>query len=198
EPLTLDPAAITFHYGQTVFEGLKAYRTKDNEVQLFRPEKNFIRMNHSNDRLVIPHIDEDFAVEAMKKLIEIEKDWVPSEPGTSLYVRPSIISTEPYLGVAPSTTYSLMIILSPVVAYYKEGINPVKNTAENTCVRVAHVRTGEENTAGNYATSLIASEIVEQDGFAQVIWLDGVSKTYIEEVASMIFTFNIDAETIVA
>src|SRR5699024_12795434 len=100
EPLTLDPAAITFHYGQTVFEGLKAYRTKDNEVQLFRPGKNFIRMNHSNDRLVIPHIDEDFAVEAMKILIEIEKDWVRAEPATSLYVVPFNISTETYLRIA--------------------------------------------------------------------------------------------------
>lgn len=196
EPLTLDPAAITFHYGQTVFEGLKAYRTKDNEVQLFRPEKNFVRMNHSNDRLVIPHIDEDFAVEAMKKLIEIEKDWVPSEPGTSLYVRPFIIATEPYLGVAPSKTYSFMIILSPVGAYYKEGINPIKIAVENTYVRAVLGGTGEAKTAGNYASSLIASEIVEQEGFAQVLWLDGVSKRYIEEVGSMNVFFKIDGEII--
>src|SRR5699024_1829787 len=143
-----------------------------------------------------PHIDEDFAVEAIKILIEIEKDWVPSEPGTSLYVRPFIISTEAYLGVAPSKTYSFMIILSPVGAYYKEGINPVKIAVENTYVVAELGGTGEAKTAGNYASSLIASEIVEQEGFAQVLWLDGVSKRYIEEVGSMNVFFKIDGEII--
>src|SRR5699024_4752109 len=160
EPLTLDPAAITFHYGQTVFEGLKAYRTKDNEVQLFRPEKNFIRMNNSNDRLVIPHIDEDFAAEAMKKLIEIEKDWVPAGRGRCRYVRAGILSTERSLGVAPSKAYSFMIILSPVGAYCKERINPVKSGVENAYVRAVLGGTGEGKAAGNYASSLIASEVV--------------------------------------
>src|SRR5699024_597742 len=143
------------------------------------------RMNHSNDRLVIPHIDEAFAVEAMKKLSEIEQDWVPSEPATSPYVRPCKIATEPYHGVAPSRTQSYMIILPLVGASYKEGINPVKIAVENTYVRAVLGGTGEAKTAGNYASSLIASEIVEQEGFAQVLWLDGVSKRYIEEVGSM-------------
>src|SRR5699024_8568639 len=125
QDLSLDPAAIIFHYGQTVFEGLKAYRTPNDTIQLFRPEKNFERMNHSNARLCIPPIDEAFAIKATKKLVKIEKDWVPSAPGTSLYVRPFIIATEPYLGIAPSKKYKFMIILSPVGAYYKEGINPV-------------------------------------------------------------------------
>src|SRR5699024_8374639 len=125
QPLSLDPAAIIFHYGQTVFEGLKAYRTAEDDVQLFRPEKNFKRLNHSNDRLCIPHVDEEFAIEATKKLVAIEKDWIPHEEGTSLYIRPFIIATEPFLGIAPSKTYTFMIILSPVGAYYKEGINPV-------------------------------------------------------------------------
>lgn len=196
QSLTLDPAAIIFHYGQTVFEGLKAYITEGGEVQLFRPEKNFERLNHSNDRLCIPHIDEQFALEALKQLVEIEKDWIPTEEGTSLYIRPFIIATEPYLGVAPSKQYKLMIILSPVGAYYKEGINPVKIAVENQYVRAVLGGTGEAKTAGNYAASLMAQEVVSKDGFAQVLWLDGVEKKYIEEVGSMNVFFKINGEII--
>lgn len=196
QSLTLDPAAIIFHYGQTVFEGLKAYITESGEVQLFRPEKNFERLNHSNDRLCIPHIDEQFALEALKQLVEIEKDWIPTEEGTSLYIRPFIIATEPYLGVAPSKQYKLMIILSPVGAYYKEGINPVKIAVENKYVRAVLGGTGEAKTAGNYAASLMAQEVVSKDGFAQVLWLDGVEKKYIEEVGSMNVFFKINGEII--
>ena len=196
QPLSLDPAAIIFHYGQTVFEGLKAYRTAEDDVQLFRPEKNFKRLNHSNDRLCIPHVDEEFAIEATKKLVAIEKDWIPHEEGTSLYIRPFIIATEPFLGIAPSKTYTFMIILSPVGAYYKEGINPVKIAVENTYVRAVLGGTGEAKTAGNYAASLMAQELVGKDGYAQVLWLDGVSKKYIEEVGSMNVFFKINGEII--
>jgi len=196
QPLSLDPSAIVFHYGQTVFEGLKAYVTPDGDVQLFRPEKNFERMNKSNERLCIPEIDEDFAVEALKKLVSIDKDWVPTEEGTSLYIRPFIISTEPYLGVRPSEEYKFLIILSPVGAYYKEGINPVKIAVENEYVRAVVGGTGEAKTGGNYAASLIAQEIVEKDGFAQVLWLDGVEKKYIEEVGSMNVFFKINGEVV--
>src|SRR5690625_2148255 len=172
QDLTLNPAAIIFHYGQSVFEGLKAYVTEAGDVQLFRPEKNFKRMNHSNDRLCIPHIDEELALDALKQLVALEKDWIPTEEGTSLYIRPFIISTEPYLGVAPSKQYKFMIILSPVGAYYKEGINPVKIAVENKYVRAVKGGTGEAKTGGNYAASLMAQEIVSEDGFAQVLWLD--------------------------
>ena len=196
QSLTLDPAAIIFHYGQTVFEGLKAYVTSGGEVQLFRPEKNFARLNHSNDRLCIPHIDEQFALEALKQLIAIEKDWIPTDEGTSLYIRPFIIATEPYLGVAPSKKYKFMIILSPVGAYYKEGINPVKIAVENKYVRAVLGGTGEAKTAGNYAASLMAQEVVSKDGFAQVLWLDGVEKKYIEEVGSMNVFFKINGEIV--
>lgn len=194
--ISLDPAALIFHYGQTVFEGLKAYRTPKGEIQLFRPEKNFRRLNLSNQRLCIPQIDETFALTALKKLLEIEQDWVPDQEGTSLYVRPFIFATEPYLGVAPSKTYLFMIILSPVGAYYKEGINPVKIAVENKYVRAVVGGTGEAKTAGNYAASLIAQELVEKDGFAQVLWLDGVEKKYIEEVGSMNIFFKINGEII--
>lgn len=196
QDLTLNPAAIIFHYGQTVFEGLKAYVTESGDVQLFRPEKNFARLNNSNDRLCIPRIDEELALEALKKLLAIEKDWIPTEEGTSLYIRPFIIATEPYLGVAPSKKYKFMIILSPVGAYYKEGINPVKIAVENKYVRAVLGGTGEAKTAGNYAASLMAQEIVEKDGFAQVLWLDGVEKKYIEEVGSMNVFFKINGEIV--
>lgn len=196
QPITLDPSSIVFHYGQTVFEGLKAYVTPEGEVQLFRPNKNFERMNKSNDRLCIPHIDEEFAVEALKKLVSVDKEWVPTEEGTSLYIRPFIISTEPYLGVRPAKEYKFMIIMSPVGAYYKEGINPVKIAVENEYVRAVVGGTGEAKTGGNYAASLIAQEIVEKDGFAQVLWLDGVERKYIEEVGSMNVFFKINGEVV--
>lgn len=196
EPLVLDPAAMIFHYGQSVFEGLKAYVTDNGEVNLFRPEKNFERMNHSNDRLCIPHIDEAFAIEALKKLVAVEKDWIPTDEGTSLYIRPFIISTEAYLGVAPSAKYKFIIILSPVGAYYKEGINPIKIAVENKYVRAVLGGTGEAKTGGNYAASLRAQEVVAKEGFAQVLWLDGVEKKYVEEVGSMNVFFKINGEII--
>ncbi|WP_053219513.1 branched-chain amino acid aminotransferase [Virgibacillus senegalensis] len=196
QPLTLDPASIIFHYGQTVFEGLKAYLTPDGDVKLFRPEKNVQRLNRSNDRLCIPHIDETLALEAITTLVSIDKDWVPSAEGTSLYIRPFVISTEPYLGVAPSQNYQFIIILSPVGAYYKEGINPVKIAVENEFVRAVAGGTGEAKTAGNYAASLKAQEMVADKGYAQVLWLDGVEKKYIEEVGSMNVFFKIDGEVI--
>jgi len=194
--LSLDPAAIIFHYGQSVFEGLKAYVTPNGEVQLFRPEKNFQRLNHSNDRLCIPHIDEELALEALKQIITLEKDWIPTEEGTSLYIRPFIISTEPFLGVAPSKQYKFMIILSPVGAYYKEGINPVKIAVESKYVRAVKGGTGEAKTGGNYAASLMAQELVSEGGFAQVLWLDGVEKKYIEEVGSMNVFFKLNGEIV--
>lgn len=196
QPLILDPASIIFHYGQTVFEGLKAYRTERNQIQLFRPDKNMERLNRSNDRLCIPPVDEEFAIDAIKHLVHIEQDWVPSAPGTSLYIRPFIIATEPYLGVAPSATYQFIVILSPVGAYYEEGIDPVKIAVENEYVRAVKGGTGEAKTAGNYASSLKAQEIVGKEGYAQVLWLDGVEKKYIEEVGSMNVFFKINGEVI--
>lgn len=196
EPITLDPAAMIFHYGQTVFEGLKAYMSKDGEIHLFRPNKNMERINRSNDRLCMPLIDETFVLKALKQLITIEKDWIPTAAGTSLYIRPFIIATEPYLGVTPSKYYRFMIILSPVGAYYKEGINPVKILVENEYVRAVAGGTGTAKTAGNYAASLKAQEIAESQGYAQVLWLDGVEKKYVEEVGSMNIFFKINGEVV--
>lgn len=196
EPLTLDPAAIIFHYGQTVFEGLKAYMTKEGEVHLFRPNKNMERLNKSCERLCMPQLDEEFALEALKQLILIEKDWIPTAEGTSLYIRPFMIATEPFLGVAPSHRYRFMMILSPVGAYYKEGINPVKILVENEYVRAVSGGTGTAKTAGNYAASLKAQEVAEKTGYSQVLWLDGVEKKYIEEVGSMNIFFKINGEVV--
>ncbi|SDB90009.1 branched chain amino acid aminotransferase apoenzyme [Pelagirhabdus alkalitolerans] len=196
QPITLDPASMIFHYGQTVFEGLKAYSTSKGDVQLFRPDENIHRLNRSNERMCIPTIDFDLAMEAIKQLVSVDKDWVPKAKGTSLYIRPYIIATEPYLGVAPSKQYKFIIILSPVGAYYKEGINPVKIAVENEYIRAVEGGTGEAKTAGNYAGSLIAQEKVADDGYAQVLWLDGHEKRYIEEVGSMNVFFKINGEVI--
>src|SRR5690625_1599826 len=171
-PISLDPSAIVLHYGQTVFEGLKAYMTEDGVAQLFRPEQNFKRLNRSNARLCIPPIDETFALKALRELITLEKEWIPQVPGTSLYIRPFIIGTEPFLGVAPAKKYQFYIILSPVGAYYEEGINPVKIAVEDEYVRAVVGGTGEAKTGGNYAASLIAQEKIEDEGLAQVIGLD--------------------------
>lgn len=196
QPLVIDPSSMIFHYGQSVFEGLKAFHTEAGDIQLFRPEKNLERLNKSNDRLVIPAIDEEFVLKAIKKLIEVDQDWVPDADGTSLYIRPFIIATEPFLGVAPSKQYKLITILSPVGSYYKEGINPVNIAVENTFARTVKGGTGEAKTGGNYASSLKAQEIVEKDGFSQVLWLDGVEKKYIEEVGSMNVFFKINGEVV--
>ncbi len=196
QPITLDPAAVIFHYGQTVFEGLKAYLTKDEEVVLFRPNKNMERINRSSARLCMPQLDEEFALEALKKLISIEREWIPNVDGTSLYIRPFIISTESHLGVSPSLTYQFIIILSPVGAYYKEGINPVKIAVEKEYVRAVAGGTGNAKTAGNYAAGLKAQEASTKVGYSQVLWLDGKEGKYIEEVGSMNIFFKIDGEII--
>ncbi|MBM7703760.1 branched-chain amino acid aminotransferase [Metabacillus iocasae] len=196
QPLILDPAAMVFHYGQSVFEGLKAYLTKDEAILLFRPDKNMERLNRSNDRLCIPRIDEEFAIEALKQLISVDRDWIPTAEGTSLYIRPFVISTEPFLGVAPSSRYQFIIILSPVGSYYKEGIHPVKIAVESEFVRAVLGGTGTAKTGGNYAASLKAQQVSNLKGYSQVLWLDGVERKYIEEVGSMNIFFKINGEVI--
>ncbi|HHV28584.1 branched-chain amino acid aminotransferase [Acetivibrio mesophilus] len=195
-PLSMDPSTMVFHYGQAVFEGLKAYKTPEGKILLFRPRKNMERINISNDRLCIPHIDVDLAVEACKTLVSVDKDWIPEAEGTSLYIRPFIISTDPFLGVKPSSTYKFIIILSPVGAYYKEGINPVKIYVETNYVRAVKGGIGYSKTPGNYAASLIAQVEAKEKGYTQVLWLDGVEKKYIEEVGTMNVFFKINDEVI--
>ncbi|NEU32325.1 branched-chain amino acid aminotransferase [bacterium LRH843] len=196
EPITLDPAAMIFHYGQTVFEGLKAYRTEDNRILLFRPEKNFERLNRSSERLSIPAIHEEEALNFLKELLSVEKDWVPAEEGTSLYIRPFIIATEPNLSVAPSTTYTFLVILSPVGSYYGNGIHPVSIYVEDKFTRAVRGGTGTAKTAGNYAAAHKAQEKATEKGHAQVLWLDGIEKKYIEEVGSMNVFFKMNGEIV--
>jgi branched-chain amino acid aminotransferase len=192
QPIVLDPAAKVFHYGQTIFEGLKAYRTEDGRILLFRPSKNIQRLNRSNDRMSVPRLDEQLVMEALRELVKVDADWIPTEPGTSLYIRPFVIATQPTLGVAPSAQYKFMIIMSPVGAYYAEGINPVKISVESEYVRAVVGGVGEAKTAGNYAAGLKAQEGAKEIGYSQVLWLDGVHRKYIEEVGSMNVFFKIN------
>ena len=191
-PLSMDPATMVLHYGQAVFEGMKAYRTDRNSIQLFRPMDNFKRLNRSSKMLCIPEFDERLALDALKQLLTLEKEWVPGQPGTSLYIRPTIVSTDPFLGVRASFTYRFFIILSPVGAYYPEGFNPVKILVSNDHVRAVRGGVGEAKTPGNYAASLLAGDKAHHEGYTQVLWLDGVERKYIEEVGSMNIFFVID------
>jgi len=194
ENISLDPAAMVFHYGQEMFEGLKAYKTKDGRIQLFRPQKNIERMNNTNERLCIPQVDPDYVLDAIKKLVEVDSDWVPSEIGTSLYIRPFIIATEAHLGVSPSKTYLFCIILSPVAAYYAEGLNPVKIYVEDEYVRAVKGGIGFAKAGGNYAASLRSQQKAHELGYSQVLWLDGVHRKYVDEVGTMNVFFVIGDE----
>lgn len=195
-PISMDPSTMVLHYGQGVFEGLKAYRTGDGRLQLFRPRENFKRLNNSCRLLCIPEFDEEVALQALKTLLQLEKDWVPAAPETSLYIRPTIIAMDPFLGVRASHTYRFFIILSPVGAYYPEGFNPVKIQVTREHVRAVRGGVGEAKTLGNYAASLLAGDKAHQAGYTQVLWLDGVELKYVEEVGSMNIFFVIDDELI--
>ncbi len=195
-PINMDPSTMVLHYGQAVFEGLKAYRTDSGDIQLFRPRDNFRRLNRSCEKLCIPQFDEDLALEGLKQLLAIEKEWIPSASGTSLYIRPTIIAMDPFLGVRASFTYRFFIILSPVGAYYPEGFNPVKIWVTRNHVRAVRGGVGDAKTAGNYAASLYAGEEAHRHGFTQVLWLDGVERKYIEEVGAMNIFFLINDEMI--
>jgi branched-chain amino acid aminotransferase len=195
-PFSLDPAALVFHYAQEIFEGLKAFRRPDGAVALFRPEENIKRFNRSARRMCMPEVDEVFFLRALKELIRLESDWVPRSEGTSLYIRPTMIATEPVLGVKPSSKYLCYIILSPVGAYYKGGLSPVKIWVSDEYVRVAPGGTGEAKTGGNYAASLYASTMAARQGCDQVLWLDAVHRKYVEEVGSMNICFLYDGRII--
>jgi branched-chain amino acid aminotransferase len=195
-PLVMEPSTMILHYGQGIFEGLKAYRTAQGKIQLFRPRENFKRFNYSAHKLCIPQLDGAFALDGLKALLRVDKAWVPSAPGTSLYIRPTIIATDPFLGVRASHTYRFFIILSPVGAYYPEGFSPVKIMVTREHVRAVRGGIGDTKTMGNYAASLLAGEKAHQAGFTQVLWLDGVEQNYVEEVGSMNILFVIDNEIV--
>lgn len=196
QPVVLEPSAMVFHYGQEMFEGLKAYKTDDGRTLLFRPDKNIERANNSNRRLMIPEIDPEDFLNAIKTLVKVDEAWIPSKPGTSLYIRPFVIATDPFLGVRPSDTYKFIIILSPVGAYYPEGLNPVKIWIEDEYVRAVKGGIGEAKTGGNYVASLAAQVKAHDEGYSQVLWLDGVERKYIEEVGAMNIFFKINGTVV--
>ena len=194
--LELEPSAMVFHYGQEMFEGLKAYKAEDGRILLFRPDKNADRANNSNKRLCIPEIPKEDFIQAIKAVVKVDEAWIPTKPGTSLYIRPFVIATDPFLGVRPSNTYKFMVILSPVGAYYAEGINPVKIWIEDEYVRAVRGGIGEAKTGGNYAASLSAQVKAHDEGYSQVLWLDGVERKYIEEVGAMNIVFKINGTVV--
>ena len=194
--LSLAPSAMVFHYGQEMFEGLKAYKGEDGSVYLFRPDMNAKRANNSNKRLVIPELPEEDFVEAIKAVVDVDRDWIPTDPGTSLYIRPFIIATDEFLGVAPSKTYLFIVILSPSGAYYESGLEPVGIWIEDEYVRAVKGGMGYTKTGGNYAASLIAQVKAHDDGYSQVLWLDGVERKYIEEVGAMNIMFKINGKVV--
>ena len=194
--LSISPASTVLHYGAEIFEGLKAYRLPDGSVQLFRPEENAKRMINSAERLCLPQVSVEDFMTALKALIEIDKAWVPYEEGTALYIRPFEFANAPFLGVHAVQDAVFIIILSPVGAYYAEGLNPVKIAIEDVDVRAVRGGTGYAKCGGNYAASLRAGEKAEEKGYAQVLWLDGVERKYIEEVGSMNVMFKIGDEIV--
>ena len=195
-PIALHPASTVLHYGSEIFEGLKAYRKADGSVQMFRPEENIARLNRSAERLCLPQIPEDLALEVLTKFVETEKDWTPSAEGTSLYLRPFLFGNDESLGVHAVHNATYVIIASPVGSYYKEGINPVKIMIEDEDVRAVRGGTGYAKCGGNYAASNRAGERAEKQGYSQVLWLDGVERKYIEEVGAMNVMFKISGEIV--
>ena len=194
QPHELDPAAMVFHYAMESFEGLKAYRTPDGSIQLFRPDKNAQRMINTNHRMCLPSLPVEDFVQAVKAIVSFDQDWVPHAEGTSLYIRPFVIATEPHLGVRTSRTHKFIIVCSPVGAYYSTGINPVKILVEDEYVRAVKGGTGFTKCGGNYASSIAGQVKAEKMGCTQVLWLDGVHRKYVEEVGTMNIMFKIAGE----
>ena len=195
-PIPLDPAAAVLHYAQAIFDGLKAFRGADGTVRLFRPQKHVQRMNHSAAQMCIPPLDPELALRSLVTLVGMERDWVPKTVGTSLYVRPTIIASEAFLGVRPAKSYIYFVILSPVGAYYPEGMAPVRIRVEEKHVRAVEGGLGSAKTGANYAASLMAGEEAKHEGFTQVLWLDGVHRKYIDEVGTMNIMVKIAGEVI--
>jgi branched-chain amino acid aminotransferase len=191
-PFMLSPAAMVLHYSQTIFEGLKCYRHPDGRLALFRPRDNFARFNTSAARMAIPPLDEAFMLEALKELLKLDGGWTPSVPGSSLYIRPTVIATEAHLGVRPAKEYLCFIILGPVGPYYPEGFAPIKIYVEDFYSRAAPGGLGSVKAGASYAGSLLATEIASRKGYTQLLWLDSVSHKFVEEVGSMNMFFVID------
>lgn len=195
-PIPTNPASTVFHYGAEIFEGMKAYRAANGKIQLFRPMENVKRLNASAERLCLPQLDEEGCLDIIEKMVELEKDWVPHSEGTSLYIRPFLYGNDPHLGVHAVKNAVFAVICSPVGAYYAEGLNPVKIAIESEDVRAVRGGTGYAKCGGNYAASLRAGQRAEENGYTQVLWLDGVHRKYIEEVGAMNVMFKVSGKII--
>ena len=195
-PMQIEPTMCTLHYGQSIFEGLKAFRSAKGGVNIFRPDKNAARMNHSGSKVCIPPFDEKLYVEAIQQLVRVDENWIPTQRGHSLYIRPVTFGDANFLGVHASPTYKMIIMTSPVSSYYPEGINPVKIAVESELVRAVRGGLGSAKTAANYAASMLAGMQAKKKGFAQVLWLDGVTRHFVDEVGAMNIMFVIDDEII--
>lgn len=190
EPFSMDPASNVFHYGQAIFEGIKAYRQPDGSIVTFRPEENAQRLNNSAERMAMPALPEDEFVESLRQLVEVDKDWTPEAGGeAALYLRPFMISTEVSLGVHPANSYRYIVIASPAGAYFEGGIKPVSVWLSTDYVRAAPGGTGAAKFAGNYAASLLAQAQAAEKGCDQVVWLDAIDRKYIEEMGGMNLAF---------
>lgn len=194
DDLKISPAMSTLHYGQTVFEGMKAFRGKDGEIRFFRLERHLNRLNTSCKRMCIPEVDTDLLKRALKKMVQIDKDWVPAKHGNALYIRPLVFATDACLGVRPAETYRLLIMTSPVGAYYQEGFDPVRLTTTDEYIRAVRGGSGFIKTACNYGPTLLPAQEAKKNGFTQIIWLDAHEHKYIEEVGTMNIFFKIDGE----
>jgi branched-chain amino acid aminotransferase len=188
-PFTLDPSTAIFHYAQEIFEGTKAYRRPDGQINLFRPWENCARFNRSARRMSMQEVDPEHHLEALVELVRLEHEWVPYQDGASLYIRPAMIATEAALGVHASHSYLHFIILGPVGPYFATGFNPVSVYISDEYVRAVRGGVGDAKTGGNYAASLYVSEQVKELGYQQVLWLDAVERKYVEEVGSMNIAF---------
>jgi len=195
-PLSLAPSAMVLHYGQEIFEGMKAYYATDGSICLFRPEKNAERMNRSAARMCLPEILVEDHLQAIRELVRLDREWIPREKGASLYIRPTMIATEAGLGVRPSSEVLFFIITGPVGAYYARGFDPVRILVEDTYVRAARGGTGEAKTGGNYAASLLAAKKAKEKGFDQVLWLDAGHRRFVEEVGTMNIFFVLRGELV--
>lgn len=195
--LTLDPSAAVLHYSQEIFEGLKAYRNPQGSINLFRPHENFKRFNRSAKRMVMPEVDEQLHFDALKSLIELDHAWVPAQPGSSLYIRPTMIATSAKLGLGASANYTHFIITGPAGSYFQGGFQPISVYIADKYRRAVAGGVGEAKTGGNYAASLYASEEVAKLGYSQVLWLDAIEGKYVEEVGAMNICFVYENKRIV-
>ncbi|MEG1613220.1 MAG: branched-chain amino acid aminotransferase [Clostridia bacterium] len=194
--LEIDPASVVLHYGQEIFEGLKAYKNNEGKITMFRPRDNFVRMNKSANRLCMAELPIDKVLDGLFELVQIEKDWIPTAQGTSLYIRPTMIGSENFLGVHPSKKYIFFIILCPVGSYYANGLQPTKIYVENIFNRAAVGGTGEAKCGGNYASSLMAAEVAKSKGYDQVLWMDAAERKYVGEVGAMNMFFVMDGKVV--